>query len=277
MSTLLEALRKATVSLEEQVTKDALKKAESLTREVTSELNDSYGDFFHNLSTYVLNDKGANAADSYLPRIFSTSGVAMPKWKAVSPRWFEQKEKAAKKGDPQALQFYHGVTTAAVQATRDRKGRFKKRSARSRFPFSLYIQSLEMGGLETVEGLFGKMKVNYSVIRPDKGVVKLQNLDGAIKVIQQRRPTGQGNKSVIAGFLDGTVIRTEITAFPSLAGLNNEKQIVQKLAVITGDKDQWRKVTGTGKPNHPVRPVILPLINWYLKVNFRLMLEERFR
>ena len=275
MSTLREAFRNATATIQERITADAVKRLQKTTEEVAVELKDSYSDFFQVLHRSVLNDPAMNAADSGTPAIFQGAGIPMRPWHAVTPRWFIQKEKAAKQGGFRSLNFYHGVTDSLVVSRRTRKGRFKKK--RSNLSFDQFIQSLAMGGEEVTQGFFGPMKIAYSLVRPDKGEVKITQLNDAIVQIRQRRLTGQGNKSVFAGPLDNTIIRTTITAFPRIEGMLDEKRLVDYMARISGHPEQWQKVTGTGRSNWRIRPIILPLVNWYMKANFRLLLEERFK
>lgn len=274
MSTLLDAINAAAASVREQIAADAVKRLKGTSGEVAGELQEAYNDFFQILHEYVLNDPTLNAADDDSPRLFRNSGVGMPKWEAVSPRWFQQKEKAAAAGDSRALTFYHGVTESMIGAgfgRRTRKGRFKKR--RTNVSFDQYIQSLAMSQGEAVQGFFGPMKVAYSLTRPDGGKVSLKQVDDAITEIRQFKPKGRGQAFAI----DGTTVKTTITAFPKVDRILDERSAIAHMMQTGGHREQWVKVVGSTKSNYRIRAIILPLINWYVKRKFIDLLEERFQ
>lgn len=273
MSSLLDAINAAAASLREQVAAEAVKRLKGTSGEVAQELQEAYNDFFQILHERVLNDPTLNAADDDSPRLFQNSGVGMPKWEAVTPQWFKQKQKASAAGDSRALNFYHGVTESAIGAgfgRRTRKGRFKKR--RTNISFDQYIQSLAMSQGEAVQGFFGPMKVAYSLTRPDGGKVSLKQIDDVITEIRQFNRKGR-----FAMALDGTVIKTTITAFPKMDRMIDERSVIAHMMRTGGNREQWVKVVGGTRDNYRIRAIILPLINWYVKRRFIDLLEERFQ
>ncbi len=269
MPSLRDAIQSAQISLQEQVAADAVKRLRQTSKEVAEELRGSYSDFFQVLHERVLNSASMDAARAGLPAIFKGSEIAMRPWHAVTPRWHDQKSKAYEAGDFRALDFYHGVTDALVQTRRNRRGQFKKK--RSNLSLDQFIQSLAMGGETVVSGFFGPMKIAYEVSRPDKGVVHLTQINDAVSVIRQWAPNNRFTSSI-----DGTVIKTTITAFPKLLGINNEAMLLTLMESVSGHREQWVKIRGSKGVNR-IRAVILPLVNWYMKRNFHLLLEERFR
>lgn len=255
----------------EQVSADAVSRLRRSSGEVANELREAYNDFFQILHERVINDPDMFSAMDGTPSIFKGSGLSTNSWKAVTPKWFDQKEKAQKAGSFRALNFYHGVTESMIGAgfsRRSRKGRFKKR--RSRLSFDMFIQSLAMNSAQNVSDVFGPLKIAYSIERPDKGKVQLTMVDDAVKVIRQWKPKGSG----FAKAIDGTIIKTSITAFPKVAGLTSERSVINYMIKKTGHKEQWVKVLGNGETE--IRAILLPLINWYLKSQFILLMEERF-
>lgn len=269
MSSLRDAIQAAQVSLQEKVAADAVKRLRRTSVEVAQELRESYSDFFQVMHERVLNSSNMDASSASLPAIFKGSEIAMRPWHAVTPKWYDQKFKAYGGGDFRATEFYHGLTESLTQTRRTRKGRFKKK--RTSLSLDQFIQSLAMSGESAVSGFFGPMKVAYDLVRPDKGVVHLTQIDDAVSVIRQWAPNGRFTSAI-----DGTIIRTTITAFPKLVGIQNEEMLLQLMESVSGHREQWVKIRGSKGVNR-IRAVILPLVNWYMKRNFHLLLEERFK
>lgn len=245
-----------------------MKRLRQTSNEVARELRESYSDFFQVMHERVLNSPDMDASSAGVPAIFKGSGIAVRPWHAVSDRWYTQKFKAYGNGDSRATNFYQGLTNSLIETRRTRKGRFKKK--RTNLSLDQFVQSLAMGGESVVSGFFGPMKVAYEVSRPDKGVVHLTQIGDAVSVIRQWAPNGRFTSA-----LDGTIIKTTITAFPKLVGVQNEEQLLRLMESVSGYRDQWVKIRGS-KGSNRIRAVILPLVNWYMKRNFHLLMEERF-
>lgn len=273
LPTLREAIERATTSVVEEISADAVKRVKATSVKLAKELGDSYGDFFDRLHEDVLNDDSISfALAPALPSFFVGR-----KWPRVSDQWFKQKEKAKKAGDAKALYFYHGVTKALSSKkkgpTRNRKGQFAK--PRSKVSFDQFIASLAKGGKAVTNNFFGPLSVEYSITRPDKGTVRLLQLDNAVTQIRQWKGKGYGAGG---GFpIDGTTIRTTFIAFPKADKFLTEKSLVEYLVRVGGAPEQWVKVFGGGRRASRIRGIILPLINWYARVEFKLILKDAFK
>lgn len=279
MPSLLDAINSARLSLQEQIAASAVREVRSRSGEVAKELQDSYDDFF-NILHAVINSPGASdAGQDGTASIPSGAGVpkiaqgTIARWHEVSDRWYGEKFKARNLGYAEALGFYHGVTEAyaKMRAKGKRRRKFTSNRKRSNTSFDKYLQALALGGRQEVEHFFGPMQVAYELIRPDGGHVKVTQIDNLVTKIFQ-----QNSKGRIAIAMDGTIIRTTITAFPALSAVGQEEDLWKFLGKQGGaeEKRQWVKTSG-GRNGRP-RPLVAPLIKWYMDKNFRNVIEERF-
>ncbi len=271
MSSLRDALGRATLSLQEQISAAAVKQVKATSGEVVEELKESYADFFNNLYAVINSPGVADASGAGSPSLLGES--LSTSWREVSDRWWNEKFKARNLGYSEALGFYHGITEAYAKmraharANGGRKRKFTSNKKRSNTSLDKYLQALSMGGMKEVEHFFGPMKVAYEVIRPDGGAVKVDQIYGLVTKIFQQDPRTKR----IATAIDGTIIRTTITAFPNLAGVTDESSLWKFMGKQGGalEKQQWVKTSGG-------RPLVAPLIKWYMDKNFRYIIQERF-
>jgi len=276
LSSLRDAFAQASESLQEQVTAFAVGRLKKTSSVAAQDVREVYGDFFQTMHERVLNDPAISDGNSAaLPSLFRNSGIAMRPWHALSDRWMAQKERVAEKsGDLSSYAFYKGITSALAGTTFSGKGKKRKGGKkRSSLSLDMFIQSLAMGGNETVEGFFGPVKLAYSLERPDKGKTQIVTLDSAITTVRQWKPKGSGTGFIKA--MDGTVLTVTITAFPNVEGMLNDRALIGYMISKSGYKEQWFKLVG-GSRNNRMRPVLLPLINWYAKVKLKQTIEGSF-
>lgn len=79
------------------------------------------------------------------------------------------------------------------------------------------------------------------------------------------RPDGKYGFITTVGAKPSFVIK----AFPNLQGIPaNETALASWVGEATGQTDQWMKVVGKNKTGKPLRPMILPMLKWYVDVGF---------
>lgn len=275
MPSLRDALKSADADISQRVSADAVEKLKGVSDTISQQLRERYNDFFQVMHDDVLNspDISANLGKA-MPRIFEKSGIRVARWRPITDRWFMEKERAVKAGDPKAINFYHGITDALIyKAGNFKRGRHRGRRKAS-LSFERFINSIASRKAEAVEDFFGPMKLAYSLSRPDKGKVQVVQVNDTIKIIRQWAGSGP-KKGKFTRSLDGTVIKLTVTAFPKLTGIATEAALVAHMMAEDGNKAQWVKIAGSKGPAQ-IRMILLPLVNWYMQSEFERIIRKNF-
>lgn len=275
MSSLRDAFNKAIVHFEQELAAEVVHSLKGSVVEVVEQLEQTYYAFFYNLYNEVLNKGGGYFAGDHAT-VTLLDGETYPQWTEVSERWFKLKDRAKQAGDPQAQNFYHGVTRALAKGIplvrkspgkRRPSGMIKKNwNGRSRKSLDEYLQGLSSQSKSATVKFFGPLNVSYSLKRPDGGQVTVKQLDNLIQKINQRDRKGR-----YADPIDGTVITTSIEAFTKLSPTLDAYDLWRYMSSVSGEKKQWVKTSaGSGI----LRPLVGPLINWYVEKQFAVMVED---
>lgn len=271
MATLHDALGQASSFIQEEVTAIAVSHLKEESKKVIAEVQEFYELFFKTLLDDVVNSE-LPGYSSGTPGIFQEVGA--PPWAQLSDRgknsWMDQKDRAWKKGDHSALDFYQGLTTtlSSRMTRKGKRGRFRK----TQTPFHLYISTLASDPTMTAT-IFGPVQVEYSLARPDKGKVVVSQVGDIVDRVKQ------WDKKGFAKALDGTVLTASVKAFPRLDRIgSSEEAVVAFLAARDpANKNQWLKVSHGARGSWKIRPIITPLIQWYLQVGLQKILSGRFK
>lgn len=254
-----EALGEALSFVEEEVTKEVIKDLELSAYLLVKDMQVSYDQFFQKLQYYILGSH-IYAGEPGAPVIFSM--VKAAPWKADSDDWMVRKNQAFEK-DNDALDFYRGVTASLGAG----KGKPKK-------PLRDYIEKLATDKGSSKK-FFGDMSLQFVSIQPDgreRVFRSAADLKGHFHPTQSR-----DKKGIIRKFMDGTRLRAEITAFSKIWDVmasrdNPDMELAKFLASMDkGNAKQWFKLSGQ-KEWH--RPAVIPLIQWYLEVEFKRLMDE---
>ena len=262
MNNFHQVLGKAVSDIRQQVSQDVIKRLEEVTEKGKRVVEREYGQFFNELS-YLIGeaDKGSGVANESggLPAGLQGFG-RVNDWKPLSEKW--TKEKLA--GDPGAALFtiYHGLSAVAS------KGRKLKRRKTS----ESLSQFLGRYGDDTSRAskIFGPVTVEYSISDPSKRSNPVKSAADLIKSFSK-----EGKLSDLSQIR----LRAVITAFPKLTTGMNEQAIVKNIMDADGSNNkQWLKITGQRRGGYwKIRPVVLPLINWYVLHHFNESLKGQLK
>lgn len=257
----------------------AVKNLEARSSEIAKNLNEEYSEFFEYLSNEVIGVRGSGNG-AYGDESRAPAWIApYTKWESLTPEWMNQKNRIfLEKSTPGSiLDFYQGITAymgtggrrRKISTRFGRKGSFRKKRANSGALADFVEGKSKEPGI--TQKLFGNLQLDFSLVRPDFGKVKLAKLKDAIKVIEQRTGKASGKKAgAFASAMDGTKLIVTIYAFNKIDPDWNESALVDYLIRRDGNKEQWGKINAKRRGNTwRIRPVILPLINWYLQVGFK--------
>lgn len=136
-------------------------------------------------------------------------------------------------------------------------------------------------------GLTGKMNVYIKQVAKagnankvfGNPVARLAFGDGTSSTVVDKTVVTKTNRVVAMGYRpDGkygfiTTVGAKpsfiIKAFPNLQNIPaNEEDLAAWVGDATGRSDQWVKVIGRNKTGKPLRPMILPMVKWYIDVGF---------
>jgi hypothetical protein len=281
---LRQALIAASTRIEEKLTTNAVLQLQERSKRVAAALQATYELFFAKLEDLVNSGLGGDArgAPSMIAEYTS--------WKALSPSWYDQKFKSKNRN---SLNFYIGMSdqmgtrqvganTLSTYSQKHKRGRFRS-GGRSK-PFYRYVEGLANSPNAT-ERFFGSGSIGYELKRPNGQIIKLAQdptRSGVIGGLAEKP-----GKKFLEG-LDGTVLTAQIWVFPKLTGLigsndsslSIDDSVEQRIAKFMSKQDpanqnQWMKVSGRGGSGmKPIRPILTPLIKWYLQVGFRDVLRK---
>jgi hypothetical protein len=289
--------------VEAELESEAVRTLASRSKVVLEELSKMYDNFFYTLAENGVKS-GTDSDEGGLPEMYTgLSGVAP--WKAVSPRWFDIKMKAAA---IDSYMFYRGISEGIVRKGETQRVKRSRKQSTNR-NLSLYRYILNLGrGMGNTDKFFGKPKIGYELVRPDGKTVEInrdlspEGRGGGIYSL-----TTHGDKGkYLSGLqhMNGTVLKSQIWLFPNLEGLLPESMdngtalslnIEDRVARYLGSQDksylmQWQKIFGIRKtgaaktgPNKgeqkksgqwKLRPLVTPMIQWYSEQGMKRVLEK---
>ncbi len=290
MSTLRETLLEAQRDLAANLMAEQVSRLENGTQRIVDRIRMEYGNFFQDLSTEVVGLYGeGNFSDGVeaQPPSFIKEYTS---WTALSESWMKQKRLAAKKsGNDSLLDYYHGLTGLMTQrlasdkkfakfrantlqpgadGKRRRKGDIRRKRGMTG-PFSKFIEQ-QGRNKSLAPQLFGSVQVEFSMRRPDGGKVRLAQLGDAVRVLRQQVGKGQKNAGAFTKSIDNTSLYATIYAFNKIDPGWQESQIVDYIIrKDSANKAQWGKINAVRKGAWRIRPIILPLMNFYINEGFK--------
>lgn len=279
MPTFREALEEAGREVRIEITADAVKRLETLSSKIAIQLREEYENFFDYLSEEIVGKFGVGNNESIGDDNAPDMIAAYTSWTALSDEWIAKKRTYIdKKGAPEStMDTYHGISKwlgkqgrlTVIRRNGKGKGKFKK-ARPGQVPFSEFVAT-KAKDQKMVTKVFGPLNLEYVLTPPNGPPMKLQRLGDAVAAIGNPRVyTGRGKSSVFASAMDGNRLTITISAFGRISPMWNESAIIDWfIKSEPANKAQWGKVNAVRKGFWKIRPIILPLIQWYLNEGFR--------
>lgn len=279
---LRQALAAASTQIEERLTTNAVLQLQEKSKRVALALQAMYEVFFSKLESLI--DSGEIGSRDAIPALISP--YTQP-WEGLSWPWFKSKSRSRNRS---ALNFYiglsdqvgarligRGLLTATYKQTHKR-GRFRSMSRTK--PLYKFMEALANDSQSTGR-YFGNGSIAYELRRTNGKVIKLApgSPPGSIGGLAEKP-----GKRFLEG-LDGTKLTAVVYVFPKLnqfvkdldqPSVRGEQRVVGFMAREDSvNKSQWVKIMGTGKGGFkPIRPVVTPLLKWYLDVGMKRVLRN---
>lgn len=282
MSTLRKVLADVSAGIDRKVSGAAVDRLKDQSEKAYLRVNGMYEGFFKMVSKDIIGGTFGSDVDGDtggVPYVFQERGAKAAPWKPLHEKWMYDKAKYATSTKGASLTIYHGITGALSDPVKiNKKNRMRPKKVVKGKSLSSFVKDFS-GNKRNTQKMFGKLKMEYKIVRPDGGETKVKTVGNMVKEIQQWAPKEVRKKKVLTGSIAGTRLIATISAFGDLQLGWDETKIVNHM--INKDKRNWRqwsKINAKRLGGHwRIRPVILPLINWYVNVAFKAALREEFK